>query len=423
MTPSPRSSSTSRCGGIRLTPFGHFTSNASVPVKPERPTTLRRAGSRFQEANELTANAVMTTAPLFPLELLAGSLPAANASSIAPRVIPGRQVVLELDNVATRVGSASGRTDSSASPSALRERKAIAPPISSVRTSTIAGRSVFQGSDRLGRDPSAGRWAPGTVALVGGGSPGGVSSCPAEGEVRAVAEVRPSTSKSSGLGSQTPRERRDDPALVHRNGEWAGTRCSHSRRRSSAVSVDITPYELILRSQAGAEELLRELGALVELNEAILGHCEANRPTPLYKPQEYKKRLAVHGWIPEARVPPYSPDHDGLPINERYDALKFFEWDGEEVGVALEMEDWAIYNDLLKFRRGHARGQIVAGVILQPHYATLRYCFEHMLKLNEPLVGHIPILFICPRGPGLDEPAELKKRGAEPYRFPKKSSS
>ena len=54
---------------------------------------------------------------------------------------------------------------------------------------------------------------------------------------------------------------------------------------------------------------------------------------------------------PEPRVPPYSPAHDDLPINERYDALAFFERDGEEVGVAVEMEDWEIYNDLLKFRR------------------------------------------------------------------------
>ncbi len=186
-----------------------------------------------------------------------------------------------------------------------------------------------------------------------------------------------------------------------------------------AGSVDAAPYELVVRSQAGAEELLRELGALAELEEAILGHCEAWRPEPLYKPQEYKKRLVDHGWIPEVRVPPYSSEHDDLPINERYDALKFYPRDGEEVGVALEMEGWEIYNDLLKFRRGHARGQIVAGVILQPDHATLHYCFEQMRHLNEPLVGHIPILFVCPRGPGLNEWSEPKKRTFSPYRFPK----
>ena len=85
------------------------------------------------------------------------------------------------------------------------------------------------------------------------------------------------------------------------------------------------------------------------------------------------------------------------------------------------MEDWEIYNDLLKFRRGHARGQMVAVVILQPHFATLRYCFEHMRYLNEPLVGHIPILFVCARGPGLQEPTQPKKRTLTPYRFPKGS--
>lgn len=180
-------------------------------------------------------------------------------------------------------------------------------------------------------------------------------------------------------------------------------------------------YELVARSQAGAEQLLRDLGALAEIEEALLGHCDTHWPEPPYKPQEYKKRLATFGWQPEVRVPPYSPAHDDLPINERYDALKFFDADGEEVGVAIEMEDWEIYNDLLKFRRGYQRGQIAAGVILQPHYATLRYCYEHMLKLNEPLVGHIPILFVCARGPGLEEPAPPKSRTFSPYLMPKRS--
>jgi len=188
------------------------------------------------------------------------------------------------------------------------------------------------------------------------------------------------------------------------------------------AAEELAPYQLVVRSQAGAEELLRELGAFAEIEEAVLGHCEANRPEPLYRPQEYKKRLAAHGWLPEVRVPPYTPAHDDLPINERYDTLKFFERDNEEVGVALEMEGWEIYNDLLKFRRGYERGQIGVAVILQPNYATVRYCFEHMRYLNEPLVGHIPILFVCPRGPGLEEPADTKKRTLLPYRFPKKRS-
>jgi hypothetical protein len=179
------------------------------------------------------------------------------------------------------------------------------------------------------------------------------------------------------------------------------------------------PYELVIRSQSGAEALLQDLGALAEIEEAILGHCEANRPKPLYRPQEYKKRLAVHGWIPEPRVPPYSPAHDHLPINERYDAIKFFDHGDQQLGVAIEMEDWQIYNDLLKFRRGYERGQIGAGVILQQHFATLNYCFEHMLKLNEPLVGHIPILFVCARGPGLKDPVAPQVKTFSPFLFPK----
>ena len=47
---------------------------------------------------------------------------------------------------------------------------------------------------------------------------------------------------------------------------------------------DDTPYELVIRSEAGAEDLLRELGALAELEEAILGHCEAKPGRAPYKP-------------------------------------------------------------------------------------------------------------------------------------------
>lgn len=181
-------------------------------------------------------------------------------------------------------------------------------------------------------------------------------------------------------------------------------------------------YEVVVRAQANADSLLRDLGALQEIEQAILSHCAATKPTPPYKPQEYKRLLAEHGWMPEMRVPPFDPARDGLVINERYDALKFFSRDGEEFGVAIEMEGWEIYNDLLKFRRGHQRGQIVAGVILQPDYATLRYCFEHMRHVNEPLVGHVPIAWVCPRGPGLKEPKESKTRTFAPYRMPAKPS-
>jgi hypothetical protein len=177
-------------------------------------------------------------------------------------------------------------------------------------------------------------------------------------------------------------------------------------------------YELVVRSQSGAEELLRELGAFAEIERAVLDHCNAGHPEPRYKPQEYKKRLAAFGWIPEVRVPPYSAEFDELPINERYDALKIFDRGGERVGVAIEMEGWEINNDLLKFRRGVHRGQIVAGVLLQPHYYDLSYCFERMRHVNEPLFGHIPILFLCPRGPGLKEPAEVRTLKYAPYLMP-----
>jgi hypothetical protein len=180
-------------------------------------------------------------------------------------------------------------------------------------------------------------------------------------------------------------------------------------------------YELALRSQTGARELLDELGALAEIEQVVLAHCEEHRPAPPYKPQLIKQRLAPLGWLPEVRVPPFDPANDSvLRINERYDALKFFPTTNGEVGVALEMEGWEILNDLLKFRRGFERGQIAAGVILQPFYYDTYYCFEHMRHLNEPLFGHIPILFCCPRGPGLKEPAMTRPVNYGPYAMPKR---
>jgi hypothetical protein len=75
----------------------------------------------------------------------------------------------------------------------------------------------------------------------------------------------------------------------------------------------------------------------------------------------------------------------------------------------------------LKSRRGHARGQIATGVIVKPDDATLHYYFEHRHP-NEPLTGHIPILFVCAREPGLQEWTEPKKRSFAPCRFPKSVS-
>jgi hypothetical protein len=184
---------------------------------------------------------------------------------------------------------------------------------------------------------------------------------------------------------------------------------AYPREPMDVVSPD-GHYELAVRSQAGAEERLRELGALEEIEQAVLAHCEEHRPAPPYKPQLIKDRLEPLGWRREVRVPPYDPAlDDKLTINERYDIFKFFQTPSREIGVAVEMEGWEIQNDLLKFRRGFERGQIEIGVLLQPFYYDMYYCFEHMRYLNEPLFGHIPVLFCCPRGPGLKEPARVRR--------------
>ena len=48
------------------------------------------------------------------------------------------------------------------------------------------------------------------------------------------------------------------------------------------------------------------------------------------------------------RVPPFGPQYDNLPINDRYDLWKSFELDGgARIGVAIEMERWEVWTDLL----------------------------------------------------------------------------
>jgi hypothetical protein len=42
-------------------------------------------------------------------------------------------------------------------------------------------------------------------------------------------------------------------------------------------------------------------------------------------------------------------------INDRYDMLRFFADGSGEVGVAIEMDNWMVHRDLLKFRRGIKR--------------------------------------------------------------------
>jgi hypothetical protein len=181
--------------------------------------------------------------------------------------------------------------------------------------------------------------------------------------------------------------------------------------------ADSDPYELAVRSQADAVSVLEKVGALDEVRDAVLAHCEQHRPSPPYRPQMLKERLKPLGWIPEVRVPPFAQECDDMAINERYDALKFFDDGGTEVGVAIEMDNWMVHRDLLKFRRGFHRGQIVAGVIIQPNYRDTHYCYEHFRHLNEPLFGDIPVLFCCPRGPGLEEPpVRVRKYG--PFLMP-----
>jgi hypothetical protein len=175
------------------------------------------------------------------------------------------------------------------------------------------------------------------------------------------------------------------------------------------------PYGLFVRDQSGALRILEELGAMDEIAGAVIGHCEQFRPEPPYKPELLKGRLAEQGWLREVRVPPPSPDLDELPINDRYDALKFFRRGAHEVGVAVEIEGWEISNDLIKCWRGHTRRQIAVGVLVQPDPGTARYCFEQMRLLTKPLFGHVPIAFLAPDGPGLVQSVSSKERKYAPF--------
>jgi hypothetical protein len=177
-------------------------------------------------------------------------------------------------------------------------------------------------------------------------------------------------------------------------------------------------YRLLVEDQAGGAELLQRVGALGEIERAVLAHCADNAPEPPYKPQEIKKRLAPLGWIPEVRVPPYDPQYDELPINERYDIWKAFDFGGEPAGVAIEMERWEVWTDLLKFRRGIQRRQIAVGVILHDNPASLAYVFNHLRLIAEPLFGSLPVVFAAPDGDGLTQPPEIQNRRFAPYQMP-----
>jgi hypothetical protein len=177
-------------------------------------------------------------------------------------------------------------------------------------------------------------------------------------------------------------------------------------------------YSLHVEDQASAVALLTSVGALAEIEHAVLAHCEAHSPTPPYKPQEIKKRLEPSGWVGEVRVPPFDAQYDDLPVNERYDLWKSFDSDDGRVGVAIEIERWEVWNDFLKFRRGIERGQIAAGVILHDNPQNLTYVYEHLRHLSEPLFGSMPVAFIAPSGPGLLDVTPPKPRTYAPFRLP-----
>lgn len=186
-------------------------------------------------------------------------------------------------------------------------------------------------------------------------------------------------------------------------------------------------YGFVSRDQAGAEVILRRIGALDEIEHAVVTQSEwATPPAPLptpppapkYEPQVIKKLLQTSGWRPEVRVPPYNPAYDSLPSNDRYDLYKAFEDGGRRIGVAIEIERWEVWNDLLKFRRGRHRGQITVGVIIHDNPADLAYVTEHLRLMSEPLFGEIPILFCSPAGGGLPTLYEPTSRNLGPFLMP-----
>jgi hypothetical protein len=177
-------------------------------------------------------------------------------------------------------------------------------------------------------------------------------------------------------------------------------------------------YRLRVEDQAGAAYILRRVGALAEIEQAVIAHCAEHAPQPPYRPQEIKKRLAP-SWRPEVRVPPFGPQYDNLPINDRYDLWKSFELDGgARIGVAIEMERWEVWTDLLKFRRGIQRHQIAVGVILHDNPANLYYVYHHLRLISEPLFSALPVVFAAPEGEGLETAAPPSNRRFAPYRMP-----
>jgi hypothetical protein len=187
------------------------------------------------------------------------------------------------------------------------------------------------------------------------------------------------------------------------------------RQREERTMVE---FELAYESQAGAAQLLTKLGALGELRDAVLQHCRETSPSPPYKPERIKQLMKPAGWVPEVRVPPLSSAYDALPINDRYDLWKVFETNRREVGVGIEIEKWEVWHDLLKFRRGYDRGQIVAGIILHDNPANLHYVYDHLRLVALRLFADIPILFAAPKGGDLLSAKESAGPKYQPYLMP-----
>jgi hypothetical protein len=212
---------------------------------------------------------------------------------------------------------------------------------------------------------------------------------------------------SVGPGSDSEYERRCfddtadiqiDPAMTPENRRLLAELDAHI-----AAGGPKPEYDVLALDQCGALSLLEELGAWDEIKFSVIGHAYATAPAPTYKPEALKRLLIKRGWIPEVRVPPYSAEHDQLPINDRFDLYKVFDLGKSKVGIAIEIERWEVWQDLLKFYRGHHRSQIAAGIIVQDNPANLKYVFNHLRLLSGPLFEHLPIVFAAPTGPGLTE--------------------
>ena len=79
-----------------------------------------------------------------------------------------------------------------------------------------------------------------------------------------------------------------------------------------------------------------------------------------------------------------------------------------------------MHRDLLKFRRGLKRGQIMVGVIIQPNYRETHYCYEHFRLLNERS-SEDPGPLLLPKRPWSDGAARaIRKYG--PFLMPEKKA-